>query len=514
MATSKKSIATKASAIALAAALFIGMGTYSYLYDSAGVVTNTFDTNEIDVELDETTGKDYDIIPGTSQKKDPTVTVTTSVAAYVFIEVDDQTEGLVEWAIAEGWAVLDETNYPNVYYRVVTVDEVGTEQTFTFAVLEGDKVSYSSDITNDDMAAAGSNVTLSFTAKAIQKDSFDSAIAAYNTQEVSTSATLISTLASGGAAILTANIEVSAAELDNVVDESTIIDLNGNTLTISGTSTGYTSSLNLDSGESMTISNGTLVIENEYSNVLNRVSISVSSDSELTLSNVNMTTDASIFIPSSTDNATINIINSTITSSNYYAVSTNASDSTSGQSVVINIDNSTLTATNSPDSNGDASAILFNIPGTLNITDSTITGSRHGVIVRCGTANISNSTITSTGTFLDSESGTSTNTTRLSGTWGSGNEVPAAALVVGNLTTGSYPYAATASLSNVTLTVSSYSDEIPAIYAASCEYNTIITGASDSDTVLSRNSGSATITINGTTVNTNETMVTVSGLSN
>lgn len=473
---------------------------------------NTFNTNTIDVDLEETTDPDYEIVPGTSQDKDPTVTVTTSVDAYVFVEVDDDTSDLVTWAIANGWTLLD--GYTNVYYREVTVTEVGTEETFTFEVLEGSKVSYSSDITNDDMMAAGDNVTLSFTAKAIQKDSFASAVAAYNTQEVSTSTSLVETLASGGAAILTANIEVAAADLNDVVDESTIIDLNGQTLTITGTITGDSSSIDIESGESMTISNGTLVIENGYSDPLKSIAISVSSDSELTLDNVDMTADASVFVEKGADNATVNIIDSTITSSNYYAVSTNAGISTSGQSVVINIENSTLTATNSPDSNGDASAILFNIPGTLNITDSTITGSRHGVIVRCGTANISNSTITDTGAILDYDYGTNKNPTRLSGTWSSGNEVPAAALVVGNLTIGSYPYAATANLSNVTLAVSSHSDDIPAIYVASCEYDTTVTGASDSDTVLSRNSGSATIKINGTTVDTNTTMTTVSALSN
>lgn len=62
----KKNIAVTATAIALAVVLVLGGGTFAYLSDSTGTVKNEFDTNYNDVELDETTGSDYDIVPGTS----------------------------------------------------------------------------------------------------------------------------------------------------------------------------------------------------------------------------------------------------------------------------------------------------------------------------------------------------------------------------------------------------------------------------------------------------------------
>ncbi|MCD8363690.1 MAG: hypothetical protein LUC98_12180, partial [Lachnospiraceae bacterium] len=159
--------------------------------------------------LDETTGSDYDIIPGTEQEKDPTITATYTLDSYVYVEVTDETEGLVEWYIANGWSELDD--YENVYamelrtiYDAETwtlvedeesayngqytcTDDNGAvyyynadkgEYTAIIPVLKDNKVTYSADITNDDMTV-GETVDLTFQAYIMQMSGFDSAEDAY-----------------------------------------------------------------------------------------------------------------------------------------------------------------------------------------------------------------------------------------------------------------------------------------------------------------------------------------------
>ncbi len=77
----KKKKLTTSLAVALAALLLIGGGTFAYLQSNTEDVVNTFNANQVTVELTETTGGDYNIIPGTTQEKDPTVTVNATVPA-------------------------------------------------------------------------------------------------------------------------------------------------------------------------------------------------------------------------------------------------------------------------------------------------------------------------------------------------------------------------------------------------------------------------------------------------
>ena len=172
MKINKKNLITTGLAVTLALGVLIGGGTYSYLQGQTNDVTNTFKTNKVDVKLEETTGGDYNIIPGTEQDKDPKVTVNNSVDAYVYVEVTDETEGLVTYEIADGWSKLDD--YDNVYYREVKADADPKE----FSVLKDDKVTYSADLTNESMEGK-TNVQLTFRAYAIQIDGFDDAVSAY-----------------------------------------------------------------------------------------------------------------------------------------------------------------------------------------------------------------------------------------------------------------------------------------------------------------------------------------------
>ena len=62
----KTKFLTTGLAVALAAAMLVGGGTFAYLQSSTGDVVNQFDANKVMVSLAETTGSEYHIIPGTS----------------------------------------------------------------------------------------------------------------------------------------------------------------------------------------------------------------------------------------------------------------------------------------------------------------------------------------------------------------------------------------------------------------------------------------------------------------
>ncbi len=161
-------------------------GTIAYLLDTSMSYTNTFIPTGLDVELGETTGNDYYIIPGVNIEKNPKVTYKTDVDSYLFVAVTenrfDELEGLLEYEIADGWTEL--TGVPNtnednrLFYRIVDVT-TGTEETDSYYVLEGNKVTVSPDITKEQLAELSGNPNLIFTAFIIQKDGFNSVEAAW-----------------------------------------------------------------------------------------------------------------------------------------------------------------------------------------------------------------------------------------------------------------------------------------------------------------------------------------------
>lgn len=177
MGRNKKKMLTTGLAVALAATLLIGGGTLAYLQSNTENVVNEFDTNKVVVELIETTGASYNIVPGTEQAKDPTVTVDNTVDAYVFVEVTDTTGGLIGYEIAEGWELL--SGYTNVYYREVAA----AADVKAFPVLKDNKVTYAASLENSDMVDADgqlkSGINLTFKASAVQQEGFTSALNAY-----------------------------------------------------------------------------------------------------------------------------------------------------------------------------------------------------------------------------------------------------------------------------------------------------------------------------------------------
>ena len=470
MSTKKRKMITTALAVALAVLLLIGGGTFAYLQSTSKDVKNNFNANQVTVDLTETGNKQYDIIPGTTQKKDPKVTVNNTVDAYVFVEVTDTTQGLVEYSIADGWAKLE--GFDNVYYREVAKDANPNE----FSVLAGDKVSYSTALENSDMLDADgklkSGIELTFKAHAIQKEGFKDAVAAYKQipTEAKTTDEVTEAIANGKAVKLADDTSDLTVPIETLTDKDVSIDLNNKKLTVTGTNP------RISRGESLTLVNGTVEWQ-----VQNTAVIGMETGSEVTLKNIqsNLGTNCIVVMPG-TNAAKLNIIDSELTTAENILVSTNAGNTQTGESIQINIKGSKLTVT---DNAGDNAGVLLNVPGTLNIENSTITADRQAVIVRCGTANIKDSELVCT---AKSNSLWATYDAK---DWGSGNEVPVAALVAGNRSGKKvYPYDATCTLSNTNVTLNG--DRLPVYVAAYNGHTTTISGVAKDKITQSKDANS------------------------
>lgn len=165
----------KTLALVLALTLLVvcvATGTLAWLTAKSDVVTNTFTTSDIKVELKETTGTEYKMIPGYTISKDPKATVLAgSEECYLFVKLDKSTnfDTYLEYIIADGWMKLDGVT-DTVYYRVVdgTTNQIGT----AYSVLEGDQVNVKGTVTKEQMnaldAAGAAKPTLTITAYASQ----------------------------------------------------------------------------------------------------------------------------------------------------------------------------------------------------------------------------------------------------------------------------------------------------------------------------------------------------------
>lgn len=178
----KKKAAITVVALALVLCFAIG-GTFAWLVDTSDEVVNTFTYGDIDIDLTETTGEEYKMIPGNDIQKDPTVTVKKdSEACWLFVKViksDNYDTYLDNYTIAEGWTPLD--GVEGVYYREVDAEtaKAGEE----YAVLNENKVTVLERVTKTDMEAIKTNPStkpiLTFTAYAVQKDGFETAADAW-----------------------------------------------------------------------------------------------------------------------------------------------------------------------------------------------------------------------------------------------------------------------------------------------------------------------------------------------
>ncbi len=310
----KKKLLVTGLAVALAAAMMFG-GTLAYLTDSTEAVENDFATNQNSVDLKETTDG-YDIVPGTEQEKDPTVTATYTLDSYVYVVVTDATDGLVTYSIENGWILMSEetdeetgvTTY--IYYQLLTADE--DENTTVLSVLAGNTVSYSSSLTNKDLENA-EDISLTFQAYIIQAEPFADAENAWLVLNgkgiwINSTTGVVYTDACDGSTCgfvtalteaedgdtITLLVESYTCSTQTAVTTDVTIDLDGGTLELTYSSA---SALGFNDGAVVVIENGTINCVRGFS---------VQGDADVTLSNLSITS-------SSTSGQTISMVDGTLT---------------------------------------------------------------------------------------------------------------------------------------------------------------------------------------------------------
>ena len=179
----RRSVSVRTLVVMLALVLMVGCavgGTLAWLVAKTDPVVNTFTYGDINITLTETSGSNYKIIPGVVIDKDPKVTVKKdSEACWLFVKVEEEgtfVANKVTYSIANGWTKGDGTGIPaNVYYRAVEAVNADTD----FAVLEGDKINVSEELSKSDIQSITAQPKLTFTAYAVQKDGIADAATAW-----------------------------------------------------------------------------------------------------------------------------------------------------------------------------------------------------------------------------------------------------------------------------------------------------------------------------------------------
>ena len=173
----KKKLTVSLAVLALVACMAAG-ATLAWLTAKTSSVTNTFTYGDINIELKETTGTSYKMVPGNTIAKDPKVTVkANSEECWLFVKVEKSTnfDEFMEYSIASGWTAL--AGVDGVYYREVTSSTTDTE----YYVLSGNLVTVKDSVTKEDFAGLkGTMPTLTFTAYACQMDNVSTAADAWN----------------------------------------------------------------------------------------------------------------------------------------------------------------------------------------------------------------------------------------------------------------------------------------------------------------------------------------------
>lgn len=284
-------------------------------------------------------------------------------------------------------------------------------------------------------------------------------------------------------------------------------DLNGYKLTYtSGTSFTYENSTTsfIDSSVSGTARGGTLYMSK---NSAGGAGIVVGTGATLNIQNIKVeSAKGEGFFPKG-DAAQVNVTNSDM-KANWYCIGTNAA-TTDNYNVEINLKGSTFTSCDT--TYNDGTAVYINVAGTLNIDDCELTSKRQAVMVRAGTANITNSTLKTTGQYANKDQ-------YHTGKWGSGNEVPAAALVIGNYVDGaadSYKADAIVTVKDTKLIAES---DFPALYVdGNTAYKSDVSLSGDmvvSGAVMKgqqQAAGAANISITGGTFSTDVSAYTAEG---
>ena len=290
-------------------------------------------------------------------------------------------------------------------------------------------------------------------------------------------------LESGNYASVKLNNDVTYTDV-NLVSSATsgVLDLNGKTLTAT-----YDGTTFFENGAQFTVKNGNFNAETVGA-TLTDVVFDVYSGSKFTMDGVKFTAPVNSGIGVNDKETVVTVNNSVITAS-CYCVATNAKNNGQHSGVEIILTDSTFIATNDLKDN---CPICLNVEGNLTMTNCTVKGERQGVFIRGGTAVITGGKIETTAEY--------TKGLYLDKIWGSGNEVPIAALVIGNRSSSAYDYPAAVTLSGVE--VVSAAEEVPAVYMYGNSEKNFASLVCEETLV-------ASVTVGGGTVYINEELQTV-----
>lgn len=273
------------------------------------------------------------------------------------------------------------------------------------------------------------------------------------------------------------NVELSSAL---TVSKDFTIDLNGKTLTMPNASQSIGEMNATNNKFNVKFTNGKIVTCTAGT----KSAFAVYTGSSLTVDNVMVDASQGSAFFACGEDAELTITNSKVLAQ-IYCVSTNA-NSPENYGVKITLKNSDFIAESN---DGDNAPVMINVGGSLDIDNCNISGQRQGAIVRAGEATIKNSSIVLNGVYANK-------TQYYTGTWGSGNEVPAAALVIGNYHSGdatAYMAAANVTLTNTTV---SASEGYAAIYMDSnntYEAQLIASDLSGTDIYLGQNTSKVVV---------------------
>lgn len=213
--------------------------------------------------------------------------------------------------------------------------------------------------------------------------------------------------------------------------KDTIIDLGGKTLTVTSAVAIY--ALPGEGGthvQNITVKNGTINVTGALANgnIINASDALSFTLDGVTLTNTTLTYTG-IYCSSSTD---LEIKNSTLNLKAVFGIGTNNLE---GKNAKILMDNSHLTVTTD---DKDNAAFLGNVEG-INVTfkNSTLKADRQALIARTGTWKADATTFETTGAWL-TEATKAKNDSYLTGVWKTGNEVPSAAVVIGDNVADAY----------------------------------------------------------------------------
>lgn len=173
-------------------------GTVAWLVSKPESRVSTFTLGDINITLTESDfgSQPIKIIPGIDIKKDPKVTVmANSEACWLFVKVEERNwpdfkekngTRKVSYSVNDGWIPLK--NNPGVYFREVSAEDA--QKGINYTVLAGDEscssgvIKVSQELTKaeiNSISSYGNQLSLTFTAYAVQRSGIDTAAAAWVT---------------------------------------------------------------------------------------------------------------------------------------------------------------------------------------------------------------------------------------------------------------------------------------------------------------------------------------------